>query len=98
MGCPFGGEEGVKVKVMVKSARARVTEDLVDPEVVWVLSLFPGDVGDVTETSLPPWLWVVLEEGDDMGFIQCRSRQIRKSGHRSAAAGCPPEFQSRTFS
>lgn len=98
IGCPLGGEDGVKVKVMVKSGRARKMDDLVDPEVVWVLSLLPGDVGDVTEVSVPPWLWVVLEEGEAMLFIQCRSRQIRKTCHRPAPAGCQPEFQSMSFS
>lgn len=57
---------GVKVKDTVKSTRFLETVRCSTAGVVSLEVVTPAASGPVTEVSLPPWLWVVWEEGDAM--------------------------------
>lgn len=61
---PFGGAEGLKTKEIVKSGRICVVAVLVCAPDTFVETLCPGRTVCVTFVSLPPWLWVVEDEGD----------------------------------
>lgn len=86
MGVPLGGELGLKVNVIVKSGRARVVFVLKVAGVVWLDSLWLAERGLVTEVSVPPWLWVVVEEGEAMVFILRTQLRTLTTCRRFAAA------------